>query len=227
MRLICVLLSLMMFASADVHAQSLFAKPEARAATDAHHADPAAHLYGLSSFAVQPPQPPTFKRHDLVTIIINENSRQSADQKLDADKESKVSATYNAAIDPLKLLELQLIAGATTNLRLLDARADREFSGDGKYQRNDRFTDRVTAEVIDVKPNGVLVLEAKRVIQMDEEVKTVVLSGQCRSEDVTREGTVQSNQLANLVLVVNHEGEVSKSARKGWLTKVLDAVLPF
>jgi flagellar basal body L-ring protein FlgH len=62
---------------------------------------------------------------------------------------------------------------------------------------------------------------------MDEEIKTVVVSGNCRSEDVTLEGTVQSNQLANLALVVNHEGEVNKAARKGWLTKALDAVLPF
>lgn len=225
--MIRTLLAALALAAPAVHAQSLFVRPATPGLTNAAAPDPAAHLYGMSLFAVQPPQPQTFKIHDLITIIINENSRQSADQKLDADKESRVSAQYNAAIDPLKLLELQLAAGATTNLRLLDAQASREFSGDGKYQRNDRFTDRVTAEIIDVKPNGVLVLEAKRIIQMDEEIKTVIVTGNCRSEDVTKEGTVQSNQLANLTLVVNHEGEVNKAARKGWLTKALDAILPF
>lgn len=208
-------------------AQSLFSRPATPGVTGAIATDPAAHLYGLSLFAVQPPQPQTFKTHDLITIIINENSRQTAAQKLDASKDTSVSATYNAAIDPLKLLELQLMAGATTNLRILDAQADRDFAGDGKYQRNDRFTDRVTAEIIDVKPNGVLVLEARRVIQMDEEIKTIVVSGNCRSEDVTQQGTIQSNQLANLSLVVNHEGEVNRAARKGWLTKALDTILPF
>lgn len=217
----------MLAATTQAMAQSLFQGTPPPPPEPGVIPDPSQHLYGVSMIAVAPPRPASFKVHDLVTIIINENSKQKSDQSLDTSKEGNAEATLGTMIDPWKLLELELGVGATQDLKFLDAKHRREYTGDGEYERNDRFTDRVTAEIIDVKPNGVLVLEAKRVIKMDEEVKTVVVSGNCRMQDVTKELTIQSNQLANLMLVVDHEGEVSKSARKGWLTKALEAAFPF
>ena len=188
--------------------------------------DPAARLYGVSMFAVRPPETKTYRVHDLITIIINESSQQTSEQRLETEKQVDRYAQIRALVDFQKLLELQLEQG-DTNATLLDLVADQQYEGEGEYERKDRFTDRITAEVIDVKPNGMLVLEAKRTIQVDEEIKTLVLSGSCMSESVTVEGVVQSTELADLRVIVEHEGSLRKAASKGWITKALDFLFPF
>jgi flagellar L-ring protein precursor FlgH len=190
-------------------------------------ADPAATLYEFSLFAVRPPEPKEFKRHDLVTIIVNESSTQTSEQTLETSKETDGSATLGATLSIEELLNLKLENSSVSDLELLRYAAQREFEGEGEYERTDRITDRLTATVIDVKPNGVLVLEARRFTAGDEETKTFILSGNCRSEDVTEQNTIQSNQLADLKLEVHHEGNVREAARKGPLTRLFEWLLPF
>ncbi|MEO1009329.1 MAG: flagellar basal body L-ring protein FlgH [Planctomycetota bacterium] len=189
--------------------------------------DPAEPLYGISLFAVRPPEPRTYQRHDLITIIINESSRQESEQTLETEKEVDGNATLGGLLDIEDLLELRLAAGNISDLELLRYVAEREFEGEGEYERTDRITDRLTAKVLDVKPNGVLVLEARRFTRSDEEAKTVVLSGMCRTEDITDQNTIQSNQLAELRLEVMHEGAVRRAAKKGPLTRFVEWILPF
>lgn len=189
--------------------------------------EPAENLYGVSLFVVRPPEPRTFKIHDIVTIIVNESSTQTSEQTLETTKETEGSASIGATLSIEELLDLRLRNSSISDLELLRYAAEREFEGEGEYERTDRITDRLSATVIDVKPNGVLVLEARRFTASDEESKSVVLSGSCRSQDITEQNTIQSNQLADLRLEVQHEGAVREAARKGPLTRFVEWILPF
>jgi flagellar L-ring protein precursor FlgH len=178
-------------------------------------------------FAVQPPKQRQYKAHDLVSILIEETSKQSADQSLKTDKKYDSSVTLNSFIDLMALYELQLRQGNLSNEKLLDISADNKFDGKGTFARNDKFSMKIEAEIIDVKPNGLLVLEAKKVIDKDGETQTTILSGNCRPEDVTTNNTVLSTQLANLTLVSRNEGHVHDAGKKGLIPRVLDAVFSF
>jgi len=89
------------------------------------------------------------------------------------------------------------------------------MKAEGDAERSDRFIARVTAEIIDVKPNGTLVLEARKSVAFGRESKSIVLSGTCREEDVSDANTVTSSQLANLTVVQEMEGDVDRSSKKG------------
>src|SRR5690606_24123486 len=102
----------------------------------------------------------------------------------------------------------------------------REFTGDGAQERRDTITARITAKVLDVKPNGQVVLEARSSIISDEE-QVMLISGVCRAEDITLTNTVQSTQLADLRLEIHHSGELREAAKKGVLTKLLDTIFNF
>ncbi|MFN0133049.1 MAG: flagellar basal body L-ring protein FlgH [Phycisphaerales bacterium] len=190
-------------------------------------AEVASPLQGLSLFMVRPPKPREFKLHDLVTIIVEESSEQTADQSLKTDKKYDLDSSLNGVIDPWKLLELQLRAGDLTNLKLIDAVSNQKFDGKGSYKRNDRLSMKIQAEVIDVKPNGTLVLEARKTIDKNKESQATVLSGVCRQQDVTENNTVLSSQLANLNVVTRTEGEVNETAKKGLIPRVLEALFAF
>ncbi len=194
--------------------------------------NPVAELNGMSLFQIQPEEPRTILLHDLVTIIVNQSSKIERDQKLETKKKLASEAELSALPDLWKLLEARLEAGNRTNgspsgLPELGLSANNNFKGEGDYEREDRFTARVTATVIDVKPNGQLVLEARSTIVTDKEEQTIVLSGVCRQEDVSSGNTVQSTALADLRLLTEHRGEVKDGANKGVITKIFETLFNF
>jgi flagellar L-ring protein FlgH len=188
---------------------------------------PGVTLHQASLLAIEPPRPREFQRHGQVTIIVDEVSRQQAEQSLKTDKTYGIDATLGAVLDPWELLEARLRQADIDRLRLIDAGARQRFDGKGRYERNDRFTTKIQATIIDVKPNGVLVLEARKTIDKDGEVTTITLSGACRQEDVTSNNSIFSSQLADLMLVSRQEGAVNRAGRKGLIPRVLETVFAF
>ncbi|MFG0305995.1 MAG: flagellar basal body L-ring protein FlgH [Phycisphaerales bacterium JB040] len=181
----------------------------------------------LSLFYVTPPEPREIKKHDIVSILIDETSQVRSEQTLETEKESRTNATLGTILDPWELLELRLRTGDLTDLDLIDADANKEYTGEGEYERRDQFTARIAATVLEVKPNGTVVLEARKRIVTDGEEREMVLSGRIRQEDITVQNTVLSSQIAELTLVMNNAGDVRDAANKGWITRVLDAVFSF
>ena len=125
------------------------------------------------------------------------------------------------------LLDLRVGAGGTTDLPRLGLNFENEFQGKGDYERRDDFTARITAEVIEVLPNGNLVLEARSQIRMDEEVSTMKVTGTCSPDAVTPANTVFSSNLHDLKIEKINTGELKKANQKGFLSKLLDAVFSF
>lgn len=188
---------------------------------------PAASLQTYSLFAVVPPPPRQFQKQDLIQIIINETSIQSFEQSLETNKEYDLQGEVATLPDLRQLLELRLEPGKRSPLAEVGVNGESEFNGDGKVKRKDQVTTRISARVIEVKPNGLLLLEARKTIQADEESTTVVVSGLCRPEDVTVNNTVQSTQLADLVVRIENEGRARDAAKKGWISEVFDTVFAF
>lgn len=209
-------------------AQSLFVKqdpppPPARDGTPDENAD----LREYSLTLVERKKPRTIEIHDKVTIIISETSKQSSQQKLDTKEDSSLKVALKKFPDLAKFLEAELTNGDSSPIAEAEFAGASKYKGDGKRERSDRFTDKITATVIDVKPNGVIVLEARRIIQHDKEVQTLLLSGDCRREDISEQNTVLSSQLADMALRVENEGQVKDSATKGWLTNFFEAIFNF
>jgi flagellar L-ring protein precursor FlgH len=185
-------------------------------------------LAGYSMFVVSPPPPRTYAKHDLVEVIVNESSVQRIAQKYDTKKDYDFAAEL-AQFPSMQALFTQwtLENGIGTPAPSVGIGNKNKYKGDGKMDRSDQVTARLSAIVIDVKPNGTLVLEAKECIQSDREVTTMVLSGICRSEDVTRNNTIQSSQLANLDIRIEHEGDVKDTAEKGLIPRIFETLFNF
>jgi len=210
----------------DAMGQSLFRQPSAPPESAAA-VDPAEPLYDVSLIAIEPPEPRQFAPHDLITILVTEESRFERNQTLETEKEYENSIAMLNSTLLRQFLELRLPAPGT-NLEGNDlALSDREFESEGEYEREDLIQAQITARVLEVKPNGTLLLEARTTLQTDEEMQTFTLSGLCRSEDVTQFNTVRSSQLFNLDLNVQHEGQVRESTKKGLIPRVIETIFNF
>ena len=84
----------------------------------------------------------------------------------------------------------------------------------------------ISARVKDVLPNGYLVLEGVREVQLNDENQTVYITGVVRPEDITASNMVSSSSVAELAVRVEGRGTVSQPLRPGWLYRIL-SMLPF
>ncbi len=183
--------------------------------------------HSASLLLVEAPKPRTYAVHDKVSIIISESSSQSSQQKLDAKKDASLKAAVNKFPDLAMFLEGNLTNIGTGPIASADLSGSKNFKGDGKFERTDKFQDRIQATVIDAKPNGVLVLEARKTVGQDREVRTLVLSGECRREDITENNTILSSQLAELTILAHAAGDTKDTATKGVLTRIFDTIFNF
>ncbi|MCC7144903.1 MAG: flagellar basal body L-ring protein FlgH [Phycisphaeraceae bacterium] len=181
--------------------------------------------------ALQTPEPRLFALHELITIIVRESAQAESSSKLDTSKDvsfdGQIAELPNLSLSKLLQLEFaQQIKSADGSPKLkLDFK--NEFNGEGDYSRKDNMTARITAEVVDIKPNGNLVLEARKFIQSDKETLEIIVTGVCRPQDVAADNTLLSTQLANLDIRKAHTGELRKAGKKGWLTKLFEGVFNF
>jgi flagellar L-ring protein FlgH len=222
-------LAVVVLASGIATGQNLFLIPQAPmpVGTEGQRPDPATPLYNVSMTAVVPPPPRSFKVHDLVTIIVEETSRQQADQTSKSDKSYSVDADLNSILDPSELIKLRLRTSSISDLELLRAAYRQKFDGKGTYTRNDSFSMRIQAEIIDVKPNGTVTIEARKHVDKNGETQSTVLSGIARISDITQNNSILSSQIADLTLVTKSTGEVNKSAKKGLIPRILETIFAF
>ena len=184
--------------------------------------NPVYERYGW--ITTKPTRPKTFMPGDLITIIIREQRRWEADSELETKKKFKLKSDVNAFLRPI-----DHGVGSSTFRRgepNIDYTLNQTLKNEGDAAREDRLTTRLTAEIIDIKPNGVLVLEGRTELVHDEEVSRVTITGTCRKADVTADNTVLSTQIANKVLIVDNQGALRAASSRGWLVRFLDLVRP-
>lgn len=182
-------------------------------------------LQAQSFFAVQLPPPRVFKLHDLVTVIIREEKQYKHDADLDTKKEFDVKTKLNQwfRIHDRKWQQQNFEGGKPE----IDAIYDQELKDSGATERKDELITRITCEVVDIKPNGTLVLKGRKFIKTDEEEQDLTLTGTCRAEDVGPSNTILSTQIHDLQVSSQNKGAVRDASRRGWIPRLLDKAKPF
>ncbi len=97
-----------------------------------------------------------------------------------------------------------------------------EYKGNGSTSSSGSLTTTVTAEVVEVMPNGNLVIEAKKSQVVNNETQYVILSGTVRPEDITRDNVVASTKIANLNINYRGKGATASRQKQGILNKLFD-----
>lgn len=181
---------------------------------------------GFSVVSMPPPR--IFSVHDLVTIVVNEDATSRSSANLSSKKEAKLDAAIDAFLDLGQLIELRLEPTAMVNGKPeIRTKLGNSFSGSGSYNRRDSLSTQIQAEIIDVKPNGNLVLEARKYIRSDQETLSIILTGICRATDISATNTIRSGQIHDLRVIKEHKGDLKKATTKGLITRILEGLFAF
>jgi len=90
-----------------------------------------------------------------------------------------------------------------------------------------KFSDYISVVVIDILPNGNLVVMGTCKRNISDDIQIIEVSGIVRPSDITFNNTVNSMQVANLHIVSRSEGVGAPYNRPGWLSRIMDVIWPF
>jgi len=156
---------------------------------------------------------------DLVTILVVE--RASAVSK-GSTKASRASSARNSVP---ALGGVPSPAGALANL--LELGGESQLNGEGATSRETVLTTTLSARVTHVLPNGSLVVEGAKDVQVNSEHQVVLVRGVIRPSDLTPGNTVRSDRLAHLEVRISGKGVVGDAVRRPFfLYRLLMGLLP-
>ena len=94
--------------------------------------------------------------------------------------------------------------------------------GTGQIQRNEAVTLSVAGVVTQVLPNGNLVVAARQEFRVNDELREMQVTGVIRTQDITSENTVQSNQIAEARIEYGGRGQLTDIQTPRWGQQVMD-----
>jgi flagellar L-ring protein precursor FlgH len=155
---------------------------------------------------------------DIVTIVVNDSASALAQGATNTSRKSSANAGINS------------IAGISDPRlqNLLNLSNNQQLQGQGQTTRNMTITTTISARVIQVTPNGTLVVEGVKDVGVNSEKQSILLKGLIRPADLTTANTILSNQVANLSIQVNGKGVVGDAIRRPhFLYRLIMGLLPF
>jgi flagellar L-ring protein precursor FlgH len=165
------------------------------------------------------------KINDIVTVLVD----YRASMMSEGDAEARRTASLNAVLtDWLKFDGKDLIPapqgqGDPSVRGVLNS----QYRAESELELRDSLTFRIAAAVVDIRPNGNLVIEARREIRINEEVWQQSLTGVVRRQSIGPDRTVRSDEVAELRIEKRERGFVNDSYSRGWFARWYDKWKPF
>lgn len=170
---------------------------------------------------------------DLVTVNIVETSKATKTASTQTGRQSTMDAGvenlmgWEGRLKNLTSLGKSDVRDAYDSTSIFKGSMKSDFNGSGSTARDDTMTAAITARVMEVKPNGNLLIKGIREIRVNNETQIIVLSGQIRPVDISPDNTVLSSYIGDARIEYIGTGAISDKQRPGWLTRAVDFVWPF
>ncbi len=155
---------------------------------------------------------------DVLTIQIQEQHSVRNEDKTERRQDSSLSARLEA---------YTLSSGAFTDgtLPSVSVTKEQDFNGQSKQNSGSDVRASIAVMVVDVQPNGNLVVAGQRNVTVNDEQKTLRISGIVRALDVTVGNTVGSQQVADARIAITGEGASTRQVTKGPIGQLFDTLI--
>ncbi len=163
--------------------------------------------------------------NDIVTVLVDYRSSMISE----GDAESRRNLSLNAVLADWLAFDgkdLYTAPQERGNPRI-NGSLQSQYRTESEMELRDSLTFRIAAAVVDIRPNGNLVIEARREIRINEEVWIQSLTGVVRRQSIGPDRTVRSDEVAELRIEKREKGFVNDSYTRGWFTKWYDKWKPF
>jgi len=158
--------------------------------------------------------------HDLISVVVSESLAASTDGTVKNSRASNASSGISGLIGTLHA------GNALQNL--INQTSTSGLNAQGTSATNSSLSTTFGGQVIEVLPNGMLVIEAARQVEFSQQTQTIMLRGLVRPEDISQQNQVLSTAISSLELEVRGKGIINDyTHRQNVLVRLLQKVLIF
>jgi flagellar L-ring protein precursor FlgH len=150
---------------------------------------------------------------DTLSVIISESNTASKSAQTNTSKANEGNVEGDATTGALR----GMFPGMGGSVSY-----DNQYSGQASTNRSGSLTSRMTVLVVDIMPNGNLVIEGTKTMEINNDMEVVTLSGIVQPEFISSSNTVYSYQIANAKLLYKGKGSVTQGQRIGVLGRLIN-----
>ena len=153
---------------------------------------------------------------DLVSIVIDEAPSMSDTGVYSTEKTNSIVQNFTDAFNTLFKTKLKgALDGVDGSLGV---------TGQTTLSRNMTLTDTIVAQVVQVLPNGNLLVQGKKSLVNQNERVDLIISGIVDPKWINQAGEIYSSQVANLQFAMNGAGTVSRGQNEGILDRTIRTI---
>lgn len=161
---------------------------------------------------------------DILTVVVQENNGATRNNNTSTSKKSAVDASIASFLYGPAASGLLTKGGKYPAMSFSSANT---FAGGGQIGNSETINSMIAVKVIDVLPNGNLVIEGRRQTAFSGEKQDAILRGIVRHDDISATNSVSSVNIADATIQFLSHGTISDNQKKGWFNRVWDKVSPF
>lgn len=155
---------------------------------------------------------------DILTITVQEQTSVVNNDKIERTNSTSLAARLEAFT-----IDSNAFNGGS--LPSVDVKKDQSQRGESKQNTASTVKASIAVVVIDVQPNGNLVVAGARSVTVQDETRTLRISGLVRPLDITPLNTVLSAQVADARIAITGEGGATRAVTKGPMGKLFDTLI--
>jgi flagellar L-ring protein precursor FlgH len=166
------------------------------------------------------------QRGDILTVVIEINDSASISNSTDRSRSGSESMSVPNLFGLPQRVDETLPDGATLSAAV-DFNSSSSFDGNGSVRRNEQLELRIAATIVDVMPNGVLMIQGTQEVRVNLEMRELLVSGFVRPEDISRQNEITYDKLASARISYGGRGQISDVQQPRIGQQVADIILPF
>ncbi len=155
--------------------------------------------------------------NDIVTINVVESLSGSGTADTTTSRESSADIGLTNVLGPLSTNLTPAVKGSAAT----------DFTGAGDTNREGSLVATLTARIVEVLPNGNLILSGRKELTINDERQILVLTGMVRPDDISSSNIVLSSSLADARVYYVGDGVIHDKQKQGWAIRALDKIWPF
>lgn len=172
---------------------------------------------------VQLPPPTPIRLHDLINIEVDERTNHVANALANRRRSAQYSLTFRDLIVLLSGARIRADQAVRSQQPAVSLQSLYQMQVNAQSNRLDSLQFTLQAEVMEIKPNGNLVVEANGTVAVNNEVLTYKIGGTINPLDVnllTR--SISSEKVASKRVLVTQVGPTRDVMKRGMILRILD-----
>jgi len=172
------------------------------------------------------PEVRTFRPHDIIQVRVDEMARMTSEGRADQRRNASYNAILNnwIRLNGFKRLERDQMEDGPPQVR---GGVQELYRAESGIETTERLTLNIASRVVDIRPNGTLVIEGHKEVRINDQVWKVSLTGLCRQDDIGRDNTITSDRVIDFRLSKHEAGATRDGYRRGWFKRHFDRWTPF